>query len=483
MDASGNIYTTGGFSTTTDFDPDTSSYNVSSNGDLDVFVHKLDNNGNFQWVKTYGSQYGDRSTDIEVDEQGTVFVTGHFNLTVDFDPGTQTANKTSNGNRDIFIQCLDSNGNLLWVETFGDIGSDTGTDLDLDDFNNLIVTGTFKGIIDFNPDTVGVFNLNSGSTSLDRMFLLHLDVYGNFHWALTNGILGTLAEPDNLGNIYWAGSYGIVSKYDSSGSEIWQRDIGNTENTSLLVNDQMEVFIAGVFYGTSDAHPGISTEFLTSTGASDMFIEKLDADGDFLWVESIPSSAPFSIAEIFVDDLENIYATGSFYDSIDLAPGSSELIMNFTNDHHGFVAKYSQCYSVTVDSHAYCDTLNWIDGLTYTSANQSSTVTLSDVNGCDSIIQLNFDLLSDSIYQEVVACDSFTWINGSTYYSTLSDTIVFTNLSGCDSSIYLDLTVNYSSSIIDSVVACDSLTWVNGETYYTSNFSATDTLTKTNGCV
>ena len=83
----------------------------------------------------------------------------------------------------------------------------------------------------------------------------------------------------------------------------------------------------------------------------------------------------------------------------------------------------------------------------------------------------------------VMACDSYTWIDGITYTSsnnTATDTLIST--AGCDSVITLDLTITSSYSATDVVMACDSYTWIDGITYTSSNNTATDTLISTAGC-
>ena len=81
------------------------------------------------------------------------------------------------------------------------------------------------------------------------------------------------------------------------------------------------------------------------------------------------------------------------------------------------------------------------------------------------------------------ACDSYTWIDGVTYTSS-NNTATYTliNAAGCDSVVTLDLTINYSSSETDIQTACDSYTWIDGVTYTSSNNTATHTLTNAAGC-
>ncbi len=70
----------------------------------------------FSWAKGMGGSGSDVGLSITTDAIGNTYVTGHYSNTVDFDPGPGVTNLTANGSRDIFIQKLDPNGNLLWVK-------------------------------------------------------------------------------------------------------------------------------------------------------------------------------------------------------------------------------------------------------------------------------------------------------------------------------------------------------------------------------
>lgn len=136
------------------------------------------------------------------------------------------------------------------------------------------------------------------------------------------------------------------------------------------------------------------------------------------------------------------------------------------------------------DVQTACDAFTWIDGLTYTTSNNIATHTLTNVDGCDSVVTLNLTMnYSNSGTDSQTACDSYTWIDGNTYTtSNNSATHTLTNLDGCDSIVTLDLTIHYSNTGTDQIVACDSYTWIDGNTYTASNNVATHTLTNINGC-
>jgi gliding motility-associated-like protein len=131
-----------------------------------------------------------------------------------------------------------------------------------------------------------------------------------------------------------------------------------------------------------------------------------------------------------------------------------------------------------------CDSYTWIDGTTYTSSNNSATILLTASGGCDSLVTLNLTLGNSNTGTDVItSCDSYTWIDGTTYTSSNnSATVVLSNASGCDSTVTLDLTITNSNTGTDVITSCDSYTWIDGVTYTSSNNSATVVLSNTAGC-
>ena len=121
-----------------------------------------------------------------------------------------------------------------------------------------------------------------------------------------------------------------------------------------------------------------------------------------------------------------------------------------------------------------CNNYTWIDGVTYTTSNNSASITIPSSSGCDSVVYLDLTINYDSYQTDVqTSCNSYTWIDGVTYTSsTNTPTFNLTNQNGCDSIISLNLTIYSSSNSTDLQIACDSLSWINGQTYYASNNSA-----------
>ncbi|MCP3958308.1 MAG: hypothetical protein GY719_10695, partial [bacterium] len=293
-DAAGNVYVTGEFQGTVDFDPGPGTFNLSSMGVQDIFVVKLDTLGNLVWARAMGSSNQDRGTGIAVDGGGNVYTTGLFFGTVDFDPGPGSLNLTSAGQTDIFVQKLDPAGNLAWALRMGGSDFDDGSGIEIDGAGNVVSIGTFTGPVDFDPGP-GTFNV----TGLGG-YLHKLDAAGNFILAVATGGFNYSIAVDAAGNSHLIGYYG----------------------------------------GTVDFDPGPGTFNLTSAGSSEIFFQKLDAGGNLLWVGTAvnAASSPFdSGIEIAVDASGNALATGVFNGTVDFDPGSGTANLTSLGDDEIFL--------------------------------------------------------------------------------------------------------------------------------------------------
>jgi hypothetical protein len=170
LDANSNIYTAGIFWETVDFDPGTGINNLTAAGSGDVFVSKLDSNGNFVWAKKMGGATFENGFSIDTDAFGNVFTTGIFQETVDFDPGVGIYNLTSAGFYDVFISKLKTNGDFVWAKSVGGTNWDSGNAIAVDISGNVYTTGFFQETVDFDPGA-GVVNLTSSSPAGDGFVL------------------------------------------------------------------------------------------------------------------------------------------------------------------------------------------------------------------------------------------------------------------------------------------------------------------------
>ena len=106
LDKLGDIYLTGLFEQTADFDPGEGVFELTSAGDYDIYVSKLNATGGFVWAARMGGAYYDRGYDVVADSLNNAYTTGYFKGTVDFDPGPNTYFLTGKGESDAFVSKL-----------------------------------------------------------------------------------------------------------------------------------------------------------------------------------------------------------------------------------------------------------------------------------------------------------------------------------------------------------------------------------------
>ena len=140
LDASGNVYTTGSFSGSIDFDPSSANVYSYSSGSIDVFISKLDASGNYVWGKTMGGSRADIANSICLDASGNIYTTGYFNSSdADFDPSSGVAQLGTTGinDDDVFISKLNASGNYVWAKKLGGPLSDIGRNIKVDASGNV----------------------------------------------------------------------------------------------------------------------------------------------------------------------------------------------------------------------------------------------------------------------------------------------------------------------------------------------------------
>ncbi len=355
IDDTDNIYIAGAFAATADLEPGQGVTNLVSAGSLDIFVIKLDSNGDLIWARSMGGVDQERPFAIAVDDSGNVYTTGYFEDTVDFDPGLGIYDLTPSGLRDVFISKLNTSGDFVWARNMGGPNVDYGIDIAVDGSGNVYTTGRFVGTVDFDPGP-GASNLSPFGSG--DIFISKLDNAGDFHWAKNLGgpdgeSVGSIAV-DAAGNVYTTGGFAgmadfdpgpgssnllslgdgdaFISKLDPFGEFIWVKSLAGVQNVfgnHISVGPMGELYIAGQFEGAPDLDPGPGAVNLTSQGSNDMFFSKLDATGNFSWAFSIGGTGySDNVQASVVDAAGIIYSVGNFEGTADLDPGPDTL--NFT---------------------------------------------------------------------------------------------------------------------------------------------------------
>jgi Secretion system C-terminal sorting domain/Beta-propeller repeat len=355
-DSDGNVYVTGRFNGTVDFNPGLDVFNLSTGELSDLFICKFDPEGNFTWAKQLGGSNllsFESSNCITIDDNNSLYITGYFSGIADFDPGIDVFNLISTGDVETFILNLDQTGNFIWVKQIICLDSFSqikGLSIAVDNNRNIYVTGYFLGYIDLDPssDTFSLFQYSP------TVFISKLNPSGNFVWGKkydtiqigpTSNDEGKSITCDNSGNVYLVGIFYLtnnfgstssndyitsagnsdifITKLDTLGNLIWAKAMGGVDEDiaeSVAVDGSGNIYTTGYFNGTADFDPSENTFNLTALGYNDAYINKLDAEGNFVMVHQLGGTFYETGKSIFVDQNENVYCTGNFYETVDFDP-------------------------------------------------------------------------------------------------------------------------------------------------------------------
>jgi hypothetical protein len=236
------------------------------------------------WVNPTGGSGSDFGNSITVDSLGNVYNVGEFQNSSDFDSGDEIYYMSSAGNFDAFITKTNSQGDLIWAKRIGGINYDSGNGITIDDSGYVYVTGAFNGVVDFNPGA-GIYNVNGGSGST---FLLKLNSYGNFIWVKSFNAIG-----------FSSYSHGLSIAFD-------------------LFNN---IIISGELNGGADMDPGVGSHSLFSSGDEDVYVCKLNYQGDFIWAVKIGGGGIERAGYVTTNSMGDIFVSGAFEGTADFDPG------------------------------------------------------------------------------------------------------------------------------------------------------------------
>lgn len=286
---SGVIYITGAYDSEVDFDPSAATYLIPPppGGCATceyTFLAKYTLNGNLVWAKYLMEM--NSPFEIAIDNSGGVNLIGGFSVTIDVDPGPNVFNLTTNpGGNDFYILKLNSNGEFVWAKQFGDpTRFDQIRDIVIDNANNIIITGLFSGLVDFDPNA-GITNLQSNNNSNDAF----------------------IAKYTSNGELIWAKSFGSVN----TGIEI---------GYAVTVDNQNNIYATGSFSGLTDFDPSTNTVSLSPVTNRSIYILKLTSNGDFDFVKTIGAPGTELVYDIAVDNVGSLYITGYYLSSMDCDP-------------------------------------------------------------------------------------------------------------------------------------------------------------------
>jgi len=365
-DDSGNIYITGDFNRICDFDPGPGWEIRDPIWGEDVYVLKLDPNGNFIWVNNFGGDDIIRdvwclSNDIALDSNNNVFIIGKFRGLTDFDPWGEGDIRYAHGglwDDDVFVSKFSESGEFLGVITIGSDNCDKGNSITVDNENCFYATGRFLGDIDLDPDPV--FEDWHAPEYGYTIFLLKCDQFGNYLWGHSwggseGGSISEDIETSELGFVSVTGHLrgdvdldpgpGVdfkpaiyddhpetfLSTFDYNGNYLWGHRIsGNWTNygKGISISSNGSIFITGYFTGEVDFDPGTGTDLFSTNPLFEFhrncFLVKFDRGGSYLGTR-IWGSENDDVTygeKVSVSQLDDVYVTGWFSGTVDFDPSS-----------------------------------------------------------------------------------------------------------------------------------------------------------------
>lgn len=328
----------------------------------------------WNWAKSIGSSKSDKVITIRADLHNNVIVSGYFSYNTDLGNGVILTRTTTGGSsKEAFVAKYDSNGVCQWARSCGGWFDDRVLGMDLDNNDNIYITGTNWSSINIGPFYVSD---PSFSSCCDQTFVAKLDKNGNWKWANWAGGMGddqgldivtdaagnsyvagfmaddvgmilggsgtaTFIAPTNTGSHvynYW------VAKIDSNGVWQWGKSFGNLpwdpstfkyveRDNCIAMDDSGRLYIAGGFDGTRT----FGTTSLTSKGGHDVFLCSYDTSGNFRWAISGGSDKDDWCNGIAVDSMGHVYITGEHRDSFNF---DDVAIKNY-DKRDVFVAKFN----------------------------------------------------------------------------------------------------------------------------------------------
>ena len=325
LDGSGNIFISGEYSGTVDFDPGPGVTNLTSvGGSEDVFFAKYTPGGALVFAKGFGSTSGENGNSVAVTPTGEIWVAGTMSATTDFDPSASTYNLTSAGSIDAFLARYSSTGNFLFAGRMGSTSLDQVHDLDVDAMGRAYISGRFYGTVDFDP-SAGTLNLTSGTG---------------------NGV--------------------FVACYSATGNVVYANSVGGTGTTSwggIDVAPNGTASVTGLFSGQVDFDPGGGSTILTSAfdPEMDIFLARYGPTGSFLDVLSMGGAGDKTLPRVALSALGDPVVSASFVGTLDMDPSAGVIPLAGVNSAYapgGLLVKYLPC-SGDLDSDG---ALNCVDG-------------------------------------------------------------------------------------------------------------------------
>ena len=299
-----------GHTQSSDFDVD-----FKTNNSFDFWIVKFNTDDSISWNKTFGGSDDDRATDVIQLNDGSFIITG-FSRSANVDVSSNA------GNYDFWTIKLDANGNLLWEKSFGFSGADQAYTLHKTNDGNILIGGS----LDVTASGGQGNSRSSAKHAGGDYWLIKIDANGNQIWSRYFGGLFTETltgiEETDAGNYILTGytdsndtdisnnigSYDFwIVKVSANSDLIWEKNFGGTqidEAFAICKTTDNHFLIAG---NSRSDDVNLSENY----GSSDVWIIKIDVDGNLIWQKNYGGSSFENALAIIPSTNGGFYATGS----------------------------------------------------------------------------------------------------------------------------------------------------------------------------
>ncbi len=372
-DKNGNVYVTGLFQGTADFDPGNGVFNlVTAGSSQNIFFAKYNANGNFIWAKQIGDANLSKGIDIKVDDNSDVYLLADFeqSISLDFDPGTGTGTVLGQGNKSIAFAKYDTDGNFIWAKSISGSGDCLGATLLVNSSGNIYISGAFSLVADMDPSGL---TANLTAIGTNNGFFAMYNNQGSYQWAKQLTAAGGNSEikrltQDNVGNLYITGFYQSNCDFDPDGvAQFIRTNDGNSDfyvgcynefgifkwaialdgtsediGNAIGVDDYHNVYVAGTFTDSLETDPSPVDNYLVSqsAGISDNFVAKYDENGAAVWAFRLGNAQVDYCNSLAVDQYGTIFICGAFTGTVDFDPGVATEIINSGGTYNSYLASY-----------------------------------------------------------------------------------------------------------------------------------------------
>lgn len=327
-----NIYITGSFGGKINF----GGGSLTSIGSNDLYLARLDANGHQVWATQFGDAGNHYGESLVADSEGNVVMTGEFTQSVDF----QGSQLVSAGGQDGFLAKFSASAQHLWSKRFGGQYDQFSESVALDKNGNILVIGSNEGTIDFGGGPIT--NPTAGILGGSSVFVAKFNSSGDHLWSkgFGNGEIqyGISIVADSANNVFILADGGgtfnfgggvltsnggdiFIAKFDADGNHLWSRQFGNA---SMELGSRLAVDAFGNIFvlAQSDGSINFGGGNLTAAGAPDIFVAKLDTNGNHVWSRRFghPGGGATGVG-LDVDLENNVFVTGRFLGQIDFGGG------------------------------------------------------------------------------------------------------------------------------------------------------------------